>query len=290
MRVSHRLSRQLARPVIATLWLTAAVGLGQSGSVTAEKLAPEFEMERLLLQVQEQVTQGNFEAMRASLLEMDALGAELPPDYHYFNALLAKEERRLIEARDSLVRYVNQAGRDAPHYQQALASIAALGKEIELQQKPAPAAQSALPEIESADRTTYETRLRELYLVDSTQVALVEHINALLATHVYVDARVHRLNQREGIQYQVSVSDGQILLQETRYDEAGKAAYSISKTTVFGVNPYLPSGCDAAHYLCWIVHPVNTADRWLVIESDEAALEELHKALAFLIRHLQGKG
>ena len=212
---------------------------------------------------------------------MEALGRELPAEFHYYTALLAQEDHRLTDARDSLIRYVNQAGRDAPHYQQALASITTLGKEIELQQKPAVNPQTSIPEIESAERNTYETRLRELYLTTTTRDAPVEHINALLATHVYVDARIHRLNQQEGTQYRVSVSNGEILLQETRYDDQGKADYNVSKTAVYGVNPYLPSGCDHAHYLCWIAHPVNTADRWLLIEADEAAREELVKALAF---------
>lgn len=65
----------------SSLSMALMLNLSAAGMVFAEQLAPEFEMERLLLQAQTQVSQGSFDGLRASLIEMEALGRELPPNF-----------------------------------------------------------------------------------------------------------------------------------------------------------------------------------------------------------------
>ncbi len=286
------------------LWRAAilVVALHFSGlSRAAEQLAPAFEMERLLLLAGQQVATRDFPGAENTLLALQALALDLPPEFHYYQGLVAEEQGRPAAARDALVRYVNQAGREGGFYQQALSRISALEARLPRDAPPpgnqpkgaspsADAAQVAArpaPEIEAVERQAYERRLMTLYLANEPAAALVEHINALLASKVYVASRVRDLTRRQGIQYQISLADGVVVVQETSYAEDGRAGITVERTPVFGVNPFLDSGCDFARDQCWVLHPVRGTERWLVIAADQTALRDLVQAFGYLIRHLQ---
>jgi hypothetical protein len=274
------------RSLVAIIWV-----LLLCSPVHAEQLAPEFEMERLLILAGQQMAARNFDGVRHTLQTMDSLVGELPPDYHYYQALVAREDGRSAEARDSLARYVNQAGRKGAFYQEALAAISDLDSQVAARSVATPVviAENALPEIESAERETWEQQLMALYLVDSAPEALLEHINAILAAHVYVPSKIKDLSRRQGVHYQLSTGEGGVILvQETHYADDGKAGFTSNRVPVFGVNPYLRSACEFERSLCWVAHPARPDEQWLTIAADQTALHELTRSLGYLIRSLQG--
>ncbi len=93
---------------------------------------------------------------------------------------------------------------------------------------------------------------------------------------------------KKGVQYVLSLSGNELQLQEKRYDKAGAPTLLVSRMDVFGVDPFVKYSCDFDRYVCWLYHPVNQYDRWILIDRNEAAVKELSEAMSRLIKSLQG--
>lgn len=284
-------------------WVKAVVlglSLGLPVSSAAEDLAPEFEMERLGLLMEEQLAADDFSGVRGTLDAMQALEAELPADYQYYRALVAFEARDNVTARDHLVRYVNQAGREGKYYEQALKFISSAEKEIrsataeakvsavqpDAQPNPFQTRESIL---QADERRAYLEGLRSLYLRQNDREALLDHLNALLTANPYVPGRIVDLNRRLGVYYRVSVSGRDTLvLQRSEYAENGQVDIQMDRTSVFGINPYVESDCDFPRRQCWVSHPVRASEHWLVLMDRPEVAREIAQALSYLILELQG--
>lgn len=254
--------------------------------VVAETLAPDYEMERLLLVAQEQLSRQNWPVVATALQSLRGLPTELPASVHYLTARLQLHDGDRSGARDSLIRYVNQAGREGEHYREALDLISSL----EVAEPPTAAVTRIEPTvaIAGADRSLYLEQLRRLYLVEDNRAALLEHLNTLLANHAHVPSRVRDLTRPQGLEYRLTLGrPGELVVQETRHGSRGEADYQVSRLDVFGIDPHVQTDCDHSRRQCWVRHPVRPAEPWLVIDDDRQALAEVARALTLLLIDLQ---
>ena len=104
------------------------IGLALLAAVTgAAQLPPQVELDRLLLRAEQRVDEERYEEAVAALEEADRLahaeGLELPDGIWFRRASLALALERPADAVKFVTRYLQGAGRDAPHYLDALELI-----------------------------------------------------------------------------------------------------------------------------------------------------------------------
>ncbi len=57
---------------------------------------------------------------------------------------------------------------------------------------------------------------------------------------------------------------------------------------VYGVDPFIKYNCDYDRYICWLYHPINQHDRWILLDRNDDAAKELSEAMGRLIQSVQG--
>ncbi|RMF19163.1 MAG: hypothetical protein D6758_02620 [Gammaproteobacteria bacterium] len=278
-------------------WITGWFVLLLSFNAMAEALAPEFEVDRLMLALEEHLEAGNWQAAEADVRRLEALKPEKPPAFNYLRAKVALKKGDTESARNSLITYVNAAGREGQYYREALRLINELDERTPRTRSSAeassttPARPVQLPAPEQTETRAWLARLQELYLKKDPVDALVEHANALLAASPVLPGRLRHLDRREGIEYRLDVSEdrGEIRVRRSDYTQT-PARHEIEALSVFGVDPYLDAGCSDRTRRCWIWHPVHADQVWLEIGRGGEPLSELQRTLSELIRQLQSRG
>lgn len=254
-------------------------------------LSPDIEADRLLMATENYLAQGDYSRAAQALERMEQLQTKLPADYYFHKGSLAWQFRNHDEARKALEEYVRQTGREGDHYRQALQLLTQIEEAGVATASGAASGEAAIQWQEPA-RTVYSDayveNLRKLYLKNRPEEALVEHINSLLAASPYRPSRIITPQQREGVRYQISLGGkGVIQIQQTSYDDSGKAVVSLDRREVFGVDPYVRYGCDRQRRACWLYDPQDSFREWILIGDDTAAVEDLGKAMTKLILLMQ---
>ena len=251
----------------------------------ASGLPPEHEANRLLLAVQSSIDSAQWDKAERQLKEISELEVPLAEKFHYIHGQVMFQQGEYDLAQKSLEIYVLQAGEDGEFYTQALQMITEAEEKKEVvSKKPARTADLKLDK----GKDNYLESLKKLYLTDSSTEALVLRINSILSTTPYQGARVKQKNANKGVKYSISVTGNELQIQEKKYDREGAPTLLVNKMDVYGVDPFIKSGCDYDRYVCWLYHPVNQFDRWILIDRDKDAVKELSEAMARLIRLLQG--
>jgi len=269
-------------------WILAVVvffGLIELGM--AASLAPEHEMRRLLIVADESIRAERYGTAKDALSKISAL--KIAPDvrYFYFQGLVEAHEGNAGAAENALVDYVNKAGSEAEYYQSALHMITELGNETSGKPKE-PKSDIDWSQVVVSQNDQYLANLKRLYLTNDDTEALEEHINGILAANVFVPGRIRNLNENEGVHYRVSANaKNDIVVQITDYSDPANASHSLNRLGVFGVDPYVRTDCDYSRHACWLRHPIEPQEKWIVIGENQAALQELTKAMTQLIRILQ---
>jgi len=265
-------------------YLLILLVLVQVWAINAANLAPEHELQRLLIVAKESLDANDNEQARSTLNKIDQLGIDPGIDYFYFLGQLEANTGNRGTAKAALINYVNQAGKEGEYYQRALRLITSVENEVEDQAtKPASV---DMGDVLVSEGDEYINRLQRLYLTNQPIQALTEHVNSILAENVYVPGRIRRPGTNEGLIYKVSTNSIQeLVVQESDY-RSERPGHSMQRLPVFGVDPYINSDCDSISRSCWLYHPLDQR-RWITIAERPAALAELSKALTQLIRQLQ---
>jgi hypothetical protein len=259
-------------------------------------LPPEIEPDRLVLAAEEKLTEHNFDAARDYLERVSALKTTPSAKYFYLSGLVALHYGELDKASQQLSQYVQEAGRDAPYYEQALKGITT----IEEQQNSRQAASTSREQIrrmqsggdiaiEDSAGKAYDQKIQSLYLASDLSDALVLHVNSLLSSYVYLDGKVKNLKTSDREEYSLSIkqpSQMMVTKKSIKHTLNGQSEISVTSLDAFGINPFVSFRCSSAVDQCEIKHPVS-GDAWMVIANDNAAAEDVSKALTRLIKSLQ---
>lgn len=252
----------------------------------ATGLPPEHEAKRLLLAVQHSIDNEQWSKAEEQLKAIAELEVPLAAKFHYLHGQVLFQQAEYDLAQKSLEIYVLQAGEEGEFYIQSLEMITEADEKKSVVPPKAPTNTADLKLEKGKDG--YLESLKALYLTDSSTEALVLRINSILSTHPYQGARVTQKNANKGARYSISVTGNQLQVQEKKYDKEGAPTLLVSKMDMYGVDPFVKFGCDYDRYICWLYHPVNQYDRWILTDRDKNAVKELSEAMARLIRVLQG--
>ena len=266
-------------------WLLVVL-FATSSFVFATGLPPEHEAKRLLLAVQSSIDTEQWAKAENQLKEIAALEVALDAKFHYMHGQVLFHQSEFEMAQKSLEVYVLQAGEEGEFYIQSLEMITAADEKknaIEPQKTSSPTDLTL-----EKGKDGYLDSLKALYLTDSSIDALVLRINGILSTHVYQGARIKKKDANKGAKYFIAVKDKELQIQEKKYNKDGAPTLLVTKMDMYGVDPFVKFGCDYDRYICWLYHPVNQYDRWILIDRDKSAAQELSEAMARLIRLLQG--
>ena len=248
-------------------------------------LPPEHEAARLLLSIESLVGDGKWGEAEIQLAKMGGLDVELPADFFYYHGTVLAKLERSDEAQQSLEKYVVLAGSKGGYYREALAGLTDIQRSAVTLSQTEHKGTKTLPVL-TGGGDGYIKSLQALYLTDDPIKALMLQVNSLLSVHPYTGKRVKNSKQREGVLYTLSVSGTNLVLQEKSFQNQ-QPMLKVDKLNVLGVDPFLKSGCSGSEYMCWVYHPSNRHERWIMIERDELVISELTEALTKLIRLLQ---
>ena len=222
------------------------------------------------------------------LNQLQQLKGEKPVDYYFYRGRVMLQASHLNEAQSALETYVTQAGAEGAHYQESLKLITAIEKQRK-QVSVAPqnvAEREPVAVIEPAGKGGIES-LRRLYLADSDREALVLHLNSLLELSGWRrDQTVVRLDRPADVEYRISTVGNEIQVQEMRRAEDGKILRTTRQIPVFGVNPMVEWGCEAAAESCWVYDP-RDGSRLMQLAVNQERAGEIAQTLGQLIRNLQ---
>jgi len=280
MAVSFGKGRQLAQGLILASVLLA-------GQVSA--LAPEHETRRLMLATEEAVAAQNWGEAGEYLNRLQQLEGSKPADYFYYRGRVMYQATHLNEAQSALESYVDQAGSEGSHYQQALKLITDIEKNRKQRALAPPGGNtdaSKIAVIEPAGEQKI-TSLRELYLADSDREALTLHLNSLLQVAGWrQDQTLFQVDKPADMEYRISAADSDISVQEIHRDAGGRVVRKTQALSVYGVNPQVEWGCEATAAACWVYDP-RDGSRLLQLALDREQAREIARTLGQLIRNLQ---
>lgn len=278
MAVKTETYRLLARAVI----LASALVAGQAAA-----LAPEHEARRLMLAIEDAVTDESWGEASEYLNRLQLLDAEKPTDYHYYRGRVMLQSSHFNEAQAALDTYVTKAGAEGSHYQKSLKLITEIERARKKKaQTTKTGNDSRVAVIEPAGDKRLEA-LRELYLTDSDRKALVMHLNSLLGVAGWrQDPSIVQLDKPADIEYRLSIEGDALSIQEINRETPDGITRRTSQVRVFGINPQVEWGCEQAVGACWIYDP-RDGSRLFQLSPDRKQTEEVAQTLGKLIRNLQ---
>jgi tetratricopeptide (TPR) repeat protein len=92
-------------------------------SASAWALAPEIEMDRLLIQAKTALDASDYAQATESLSKAEKLGVKLPPTFYYHYGRAYAGTGKLEQGRDMLEKYLNMSGTRGKFYQEALVAL-----------------------------------------------------------------------------------------------------------------------------------------------------------------------
>ncbi len=263
-----------------------------SGATYSWALPAEHEAQRLLQSASQAIAVDDMAKAAAQLERIQALGIEPPTIYYYYQGKVFQHEKRYVEAKSMYETYVVSEGAEGKFYADALNRITAseeakmLEEQVEEHKAATPVAAKMLWQPQSDD--DYLSNLRSLYLAGDDVTALVTHINTLLVGSPYYGTRIKNRDHRTGEDYRIEVSkDRELLVKRKNYDTATGPRWDVTKMDVYGIDPIIQFGCEFDRFVCWLYHPVMANQRWILLDRDDVAAEELSRAMSRLIRLLQ---
>lgn len=278
-RISHR---WLRRPA----WTLALVLL--SWAPMAQALAPEHEIRRLMLAVEEAVDDEAWGQAGGYLNRLQTLEGVKPVAYQYYRGRVMLESEHYNEANAALERYVEEAGEEGRFYEKSLRLMTRVeqARNEGARRDERATGGEPLAMIEPAGDTDMG-RLRKLYLTDSDLEALQIHLNSLLELSGWrQDRRVVDPAQGPDIHYRVSTEPGTLQIRESRRTEAGDVRTRSRSLGVYGIRPSVDSACPSGDSACWIYDPRDDS-RMLKLSRNADQAREIASTLGRLIRQLQ---
>lgn len=263
---------------IALLVLIPALSL-------ATGLPPEHEAKRLMLAAQKSIESEQWDKAEQQLKRIATLDVPLPAQFHYMHGQVLFHKSEFDMAQKSFEVYVLQAGEEGEFYVSALEMIT---ETDENKNKVKPKLPTPAELTLDKPKDEYLIGLKKLYLTDDDQEALVLQINSILSSNPYTGARIKQKGSRKGIRYEIKIIGKELQVQEKHYDKTGAPTLVVNRMDVFGVDPFIRYDCDYDRYVCWLYHPVNQYDRWILLDRNDAAAKELSGAMGRLIRFVQG--
>lgn len=268
----------------------AMVAMLAAFSAHGQSLAPEHEMRRLMLATEEAVAAERWGEASEYLNRLQKMDGDKPADYFFYRGMAMLQASHLNEARAALEAYVSRAGVDGRHYQQSLKLITDIERQNRESVRALANGNGELREpvaiIEPAGGQELKT-LRELYLAGSDREALTIHLNALLETAGWRrDKSVVRLDRPADIQYRVSVTNGNLNIQEITRNTDDTSVQKAVSLPVFGVNPQPRWDCEPAVGACWIYDP-RDGSRLFQLAQNRNQVNDIALTLGRLIRNLQ---
>ncbi len=265
-----------------------------AASSVSNSLPPEHESARLLLIVEEAVSNSDWLLADESLSKMADLQIDLPVPFFFYNGWVHFKQERFEKAQRSLEHYVVKVGPSGAFYYDALRLLTTientLGKKSDTTDgdKSSSGASSEEPLLVNKERDAYVQSLKALYLTDSPIQALVMQINSLLSSHPFTGSRLKKATEKQGVRFQVSIQDNMLVLQEKNY-QSGFPQLSAKKLEVNGIDPFIRFECSSKHIVCWLTHPTDKHEKWIMVDYDELVAAELSQAFTRLIQLLQQK-
>ena len=259
---------------------------------SAQALAPEFEVDRLVLAAETAIEQNQWQAAAASLKRAATIGVTLPANYYYFLARVEKQSNNLDSALRASENYIQLAGKNGDYYAKTLKLI------TRLQQQPSNTSgaknSGRAPSIswaqEPGDNEDYVSHIQFLYQNSSATNALLTHINNLLSFYGYGDTSITAASQINATnRFKLSVTGQSTLVTHRRDIKLKGEVVSNTRLSVYGINPYVLFSCRGRDQSCIIKSPA-TGDLWLQIVNNDEAAGEISKALTELIKLLQKNG
>lgn len=262
-------------------------------------LAPEIEVDRLLLAAEERIEQQDFAGALVFLERVPPLKVKAPVQYFFLAGKARVETGSAAAAKPLLEQYVERAGREGEYYQQSLQLLTRIEQQSEhaakqQQQDVIAKAGEETSVASSGDQRrgeAYDQKVKSLYLGADLKDALVTHVNGLLRTYTHIEGKIKNIDRGDGIRYSVSVRDkGELMLTETRRVKAAGGTVqnqiNVQPLNTFGVSPFVDYRCSKAADSCYIKNPSDGED-WIKIAFDEEGAKELATALERLIKALQ---
>lgn len=259
-----------------------------SFAVNATRLPPEHEVARLMLSIESSVESSDWEKAKRLLETLKDIEIEHPVASLYFSGLVYFNFEQFYVAQEFLEQYVVKAGMSGEHYS---ASLRLITLAEELDQTTKQSLQSAElhikpTQIMPTEQQTYIQSLLSLFLTEDPVVALQLQLNSLLTSHPFTGSRIKKPKHQEGVKYRLTVKDRTIQLQIKTF-RYGLPALSTNNVDILGLDPFIRYECSSQEYACWVYHPANGFDRWLIIDYQESVVKELSQALTKLIQTLQ---
>ncbi len=278
---SNSFTVRLCRVALISLLLIAPPALA---------IKAQHEADRLLLAAQQALEQNNYREAKQHLTAAQNLKIKLPSEFYFVKGELLLNDGLPKAAQEAFENYVDRAGREGQHYQEALSLITRIQKQGHVSKASKPIAELKWS-AETKKNQDYIGKLQMLYMSDSSAKALVTHINSLLQFYAYSDKRVKAASHMgDATRHQIRSSrKGEIISTHLPPESNQDTAITEERFSVYGVNPYVSYRCSNSTRSCWLLHPVNQR-QWLQIVRNEEAAAELSKALGYLIRTLQKSG
>ena len=261
-------------------------------SQVAIALPVEAEMDRLVQAVDKHISSGNDALVADYVTQIEALPLAPPAKFYYLKGLILQKNNNIKAAKAAFEQYVDLVGSEeqGAYYWEALEEITAI-EEIESNQPASVETEalvnSLLSDSALEERSAYENKLKTLYLTDSLQEALIQHINTLLASSVYTGSRVNSAEALENaVKYSVSINDDAEILTLEKDATVTPESLTTERFSPFGKTSEVSYQCDYKRAICSIRMP-DTIDTWMKIGYSESAAEDISDALSRLVKHLQ---
>lgn len=251
----------------------------------ASGLPPEHEAKRLMLAAQKSINTEQWDNAEQQLKNVAALDVPLPAKFHYMHGEVLFHRSEFDMAQKSFEVYVLQAGNDGEFYISALEMITEADEKKKAVKPKAPKTEAL--KLDKA-KDEYLESLKKLYLTDDDKQALVLQINTIISNNAYHGSRLKQQNIKKGVRYSINLIGSELQVQEKLYDKNGEPSLVVNRMDVFGVDPFIKYSCDYERYICWLYHPVNQYDRWILLDRNESAAKELSEAMGRLIQSVQG--
>ncbi len=255
-------------------------------------LPDDIEMDRYMLSVTSYAEEGRLDKVEFYLEKIEALLIEPPAEYYYYQAKVLNKKGDMQKEREALEKYVSLAGKEAKYYKQALVAItnieetATPKKHLTSQSKQAALLKAVREDKESSD-AEYANNLKQLYLTNSFNDALIRHINEILATNAYTGTKFKPSKTNNGgVVYSIKITPNKEILTLRNDKNITPERMSTEKLKVFGQNHFLNYECNYTKSHCWIKKPDNYS-KWIQLGYDQTAAKAVSKALSRLILSLQ---
>jgi len=262
--------------VPAILWAASSYASG---------LPPAHEAKRLMLAAQNSISAEQWDKAEQQLKSVAALEVPLPAKFHYMHGQVLLQRSEFAMAQKSFEVYVLQAGEEGEFYISALEMITEADERKETVKPKAPNTDAL--KLEKA-KDEYLESLKKLYLTDDDKQALVLQINNILSNSPYHGSRIKQQGVKAGVRYSINLTGSELQVQEKRYDKKGAPSLVVNRMDVYGVDPFIKYNCDYDRYVCWLYHPINQYDRWILLDRNKDAAKELSEAMGRLIQSVQG--